>query len=441
MERTLVRDVREKIGECISLRGFVQTVRNQKAVQFIILRDHTGLLQVVTERSEANSSLNELIAGLTRESAIQVTGIVLSNPNVKLGQLELQLRTLSIESLSDATLPIDLFGKTETDVDKRLDWRFLDLRQPENQLIFRLQTTVEMAMREFWIANGFVEIHTPKIMGSPSEGGAELFTLEYFGQTASLAQSPQFYKQMAMASGLDRVFEIGPAFRADPSFTPRHSTEFTSVDMEMSWIDSHQDIMEFEEAWLCHVLKTVKEKHGNEIAETFGVEVIVPSQPFPKVTMDEAQMILKNKGYVPPTETKQGDIDPQAERLLCEYAKEQYDHEFIFITDYPVEVRPFYHMRKDDNPKETKSFDLLWKWMEITTGAQREHRYDVLIEQATEKGVSLESIQFYLDFFKFGCPPHGGFGFGLARLLAAMLNQKSIREVVFLHRGPNRLIP
>jgi aspartyl/asparaginyl-tRNA synthetase len=292
MERTLVRDAREKIGECITLRGFVQTVRNQKAVQFIILRDHTGLIQVVAERSQEKSTLNELIAGLTRESAIQATGIVVSNPNVKLGQVEIQLQTLSVESISDARLPIDLFGKTETDVDKRLDWRFLDLRQPENQLIFRIQTTVEMAMREYWLSNGFVEIHTPKIMGSPSEGGAELFTLEYFGQTASLAQSPQFYKQMAMAAGMDRVFEIGPAFRADPSFTPRHSTEFTSVDMEMSWIESHDDIMEFEEAWLCHVLTTVKEKHGKEIADTFGVEVVIPSQPFPKVRMDEAQKIL-----------------------------------------------------------------------------------------------------------------------------------------------------
>jgi len=441
MERTLIRDAEEKVSELISLRGFVHTVRNQKAVQFIILRDHTGLIQVVAERSEANSGINELIAGLTRESAIQVTGIVVSNPNVKLGQLEVQVQTLSIESLSDATLPIDLFGKTETDVDKRLDWRFLDLRQPKNQLIFRIQTTVEMAMREFWIANGFVEIHTPKIMGSPSEGGAELFTLEYFGQTASLAQSPQFYKQMAMAAGLERVFEIGPAFRADPSFTPRHSTEFTSVDMEMSWIESHHDIMEFEEAWLCYMLETVKEKHGKGIGETFGVEVVVPSIPFPKVTMEEAQKILKHKGYVPPVETKKGDIDPQGERLLCEYAKEKFGHEFIFITDYPVEVRPFYHMRKEDEPQLTKSFDLLWKWMEITTGAQREHRYDMLVKQATEKGVSLESIQFYLDFFKYGCPPHGGFGFGLARLLAAMLNQKSIRDVVFLHRGPNRLIP
>src|SRR5258706_6535141 len=441
MERTLIRDAKEKIGEVISLKGFVQTVRNQKAVQFIILRDHTGLIQVVAERSEENKIINDLIATLTRESAIEVTGTVVSNPNVKLGQLEVQLKTLRVESLSDATLPIDVFGPTETDVDKRLDWRFLDLRQPENQLIFRIQTTVEMAMREFWISNGFVEIHTPKIMGSPSEGGAELFTLEYFGQTASLAQSPQFYKQMAMAAGLDRVFEIVPAFLADPSFTPRHSTEFTSLDMEMSWIESHYDVMAFEELWLQHILQTVKEKYGKEIEEAFGVEVVIPSLPFPKVTMEEAQKILRDKGYIPPSDTKKGDIDPQGERLLCEYTKEKYGHEFIFVTDYPIEVRPFYHMRKEDKPSETKSFDLLWKWMEITTGAQREHRYDVLVKQATEKGVNLESIQFYLDFFKYGCPPHGGFGFGLARLLAAMLNQKSIREVVFLHRGPTRLIP
>lgn len=441
MERTLIRDAKDKIGEVINLKGFVQTVRNQKAVQFIILRDHTGLIQVVVERSAANMTINDSISQLTRESAIEVTGMVINNPNVKLSQLELQLKTLYVYSMSNATLPIDIFGKTETEVDKRLDWRFLELRQPEHQLIFRVQTTVEAAMREFWIANGFIEIHTPKIMGSPSEGGAELFTLEYFGHSASLAQSPQFYKQMAIAAGMDRVFEIGPAFRADPSFTPRHSTEFTSVDMELAWIESHHDIMEFEEAWLCHVLKTVKEKHSKEIAETFGVEIVIPSLPFPKVTIQEAQNILDDEGYLPPSDTKKGDLDPQAERILCEYTREVYGHEFIFITDYPIEVRPFYHMRKDDKPKETKSFDLLWKWMEITTGAQREHHYDVLVRQATEKKIDLESIQFYLDFFKFGCPPHGGFGFGLARLLAAMLNQKSIRDVVFLHRGPNRLIP
>ena len=441
MERTLISEAKEKIGEQVTFKGFVQTVRNQKAVQFLILRDHTGLIQVVAERSEEKKETNDLIATLTRESVIEVSGVLASNPNVKLGQMELQLTTLRVDSVSDATLPIDIFGKTETEVDKRLDWRFLDLRQPEKQLIFRIQTTVEAAMREFWISKEFVEIHTPKIMGSPSEGGAELFSLDYFGQTASLAQSPQFYKQMAMAAGLDRVFEIGPAFRADPSFTPRHSTEFTSVDMEMSWIESHGDVMEFEERWLQHILRTVQEKHGEEILGTFGVEVVVPELPFPKVTMDEAQNILRDRDYVPSAETKRGDIDPHGERMLCDYAREKFNHEFIFVTDYPTEVRPFYHRRKEDNPSLTKSFDLLWKWMEITTGAQREHRYDVLTKQAAEKGVSLGSIQFYLDFFKYGCPPHGGFGFGLARLLAAMLNQKSIREVVFLHRGPTRLVP
>lgn len=441
MGRTFIRAARNRIGELVTLKGFVQAVRDQKAVQFIILRDPTGLMQIVVERSAANRRINEIVTTLTRESAIEVTGRVFENPGVKLGQIELRLESIYIASLAGAVLPVDVFGKTETDIDKRSDWRYLDLRRPENQLIFRIQTTVEQAMRAYWLEQGFVEIHTPKIMGSPSEGGAELFTVEYFGRTASLAQSPQFYKQMAMAAGLERVFEIGPAFRADPSFTPRHATEFTSVDMEMAWIESHDDVMEFEQAWLRHVLQTVKARHGSEISATFGAEVIVPELPFPKITMEEAQRILRQKGYNAPAGTKSGDIDPQGERLLCEYVRQTYGHEFVFVTDYPVEIRPFYHMRKDDQPGQTKSFDLLWKWMEITTGAQREHRHEVLMRQADEKGVSSESIQFYLDFFRYGCPPHGGFGFGLARLLAAMLDLKNIRDVVFLHRGPARLIP
>lgn len=441
MQRTLIKDVREKIGQSITVKGFVHVVRNQKAVQFIVLRDHTGMIQIVVERSEINSAVNNLISTLNRESAIEVTGLVVDNPAIKLGQIEIRLEMINVVSVSEAILPIDISGKTESDIDKRLDWRFLDLRSPENQLIFQIQTTVEQAMREFWLTEGFIEIHTPKLMGSPSEGGAELFTLDYFGQTASLAQSPQFYKQMAMAAGMDRVFEIGPVFRADPSFTPRHATEFTSVDMEMSWIESHYEVMDSEELWLQHVLKTVREKYGKEIKEAFGIDVVEPTLPFPKITMQEAQEILGDMSHVPSDETKKGDIDPQGERLLGKYAQEKYGHEFIFITDYPQDIRPFYHMRQSGRPELTKSFDLLWKWMEITTGAQREHRYDVLVEQANEKGIKQQTIQFYLDFFRFGCPPHGGFGFGLARLLAVMLNRKSIRDVVFLHRGPNRLIP
>ena len=441
MERTLVKDIRSQIGKEVTVKGFVQVIRDQKAVQFLILRDHTGMVQVVVERTEPNAQFNQILASLARESAVEVSGKVVDNPRVKLGQVEIQLSDLIIDSNSEAVLPVDISGQTLTEIDKRLDWRFLDLRRPENQLIFRIQTTVEQAMREFWVAEGFVEIHTPKLMGSASEGGAELFTLPYFGQTAALAQSPQFFKQMAMAAGLDRVFEIGPVFRADPSFTSRHATEFTSVDMEMSWIDSHADVMELEERWLRHILEQVQEKHGTEIKSFYDTEVVIPEIPFPKFSMAEAQEILRREGHTPPADTRTGDIDPQGERVLCEYVQRELRHEFVFITDYPKDIRPFYHMRYADQPGITKSFDLLWKWMEITTGSQREHRYDVLESQAREMGVRLEAIQFYLDFFRFGCPPHGGFGFGLARLLAALVNQGNIREVTFLHRGPNRLVP
>jgi aspartyl-tRNA synthetase len=336
-------------------------------------------------------------------------------------------------------IPIDPDGPVEPNSEVRLNWRFLDLRRPEIALIFQVQTALEHAMREYWIKEGFLEIHSPKLMGSPSEGGAEVFPFEYFGRTAYLAQSPQFYKQMAMAAGFDRVFEIGPVFRADPSFTARHATEFTGLDMEMSWIDSHEDVMAFEERWLVYSLEQVKQEYGDSIRETFGIEVSVPAVPFPRVSMQEAREIIAGKGHVIPLE--RGDLDPPGERLIAEYAMERFGHEFVFVTDYPVDVRPFYHMRYVDTPHVTKSFDLLWRGIEVTTGAQREHRYDVLVAQAREKGLSLEPIQFYLDFFKYGCPPHGGFGAGLARMLMVLLNQSNIREVTFLFRGPTRLHP
>jgi aspartyl/asparaginyl-tRNA synthetase len=246
---------------------------------------------------------------------------------------------------------------------------------------------------------------------------------------------------MAMAAGFDKVFEIGPVFRANPSNTSRHDTEFTSVDVEISWIASHYDVMAFEERWLQHTLSSVKEKYGQNIKDVFGVEINVPDIPFPKISMAEAQETLKKIGHVPPSDTKEGDLDPQGEKLLHEHVAQTTGHEFLFVIDYPISVRPFYHMRFDDNYEKTKSFDLLWKGLEVTTGAQREHRYEILQKQAIEKGLRLDSIQFYLDFFKYGCPPHGGYGFGLTRMLMTLLNSKNVREVTYLYRGPSRLTP
>lgn len=437
MKRTLISDLHPESGQPVTVQGWVQAVRDQKRILFLIIRDHTGSVQAVLEKAQ-HPALAKALSRLTRESAIRVTGEVVDNPRVKLGGIEIYLREVRIENAAASPLPMDPFASPLPGQDLRLDRRYLDLRRPENHLLFRVQTTLEQAMRTFWDLEEFIEIHTPKLMGSPSESGAELFELVYFGNRAYLAQSPQFYKQMAIAAGLDRVFEIGPVFRADPSFTTRHTTEFTSVDVEIGWIDSHEDVMAFEERWLAHALEVVREKHGKEIADTSGVEVHVPALPFPRLKMEEALECLTQQGYtVPPS----GDLDPQGERLLGEYVRREYGHEFVFITDYPTAVRPFYHMRHEKTPHLTKSYDLLWKGLEITTGAQREHRPDRLAVQAEEKELNLASIQFYLDFFRHGCPPHGGFGLGLARLLMVLLDRPNIRETTLLPRTPNRLHP
>jgi aspartyl-tRNA synthetase len=418
------------------VRGWVQAIRNHKTMSFLVIRDCSGMVQATVDRQN-RPDLDSAIASLSIESAVQVEGAVHRNDAVRLGQLEIIPDSIVIHGAADPQLPIQQTSK----LDARLDWRFLDLRRPRNRIIFEVQTTAEAAMRTFWRTEGFLEIHSPKLMGSPSESGAELFTVDYFGGKAYLAQSPQFYKQMAMAAGLERVFEIGPVFRADPSFTTRHATEFTSIDMELSWIDSHEDVMRVEERWLQYVVQQVAEAHGPEIQRLFGTAVNIPELPFPRITMDEAQGVLSGLGHVRPPHSRDGDLDPQGEQVLGGYVADRYSHDFVFVTDYDWKVRPFYHMRDASRPSKTKSFDLLWKGLEVTTGAQREHRHATLVRQAQEKGLNLDQIRFYLDFFRFGCPPHGGLGFGLGRMLMSLLGLPNLREVSFLFRGPTRLTP
>lgn len=435
MERTLIAELPQKLDERVRIRGWVNALRDQKRVQFIVLRDETGMAQVVLAKGEEPSELNARISALTPESAVTIIGTVKADERVNLGGFEVKLEQLDVDSLAEPEVPI----ATDSALDKRIDWRYLDLRRPDRKLIFEVQTTTERAMRDFWAKESFIELHSPKLTGAATESGAELFKLEYFDRMATLAQSPQFYKQMAMAAGFGKVFEVGPVFRANPSFTSRHDTEFTSVDTEISWIDSHEDVMTFEERWLAHVLEIVKATHGEQIASTFDTELVVPSLPFPRITLEDAKGLLREAGHDAPPEGH--DLDPPSERALSALVKQRDGHEFTFVTDYPTSVRPFYHMRYEDRPTVTKSFDLLWRGIELTTGAQREHRYGKLLEQADEKKVDVEAISYYLDFFRFGAPPHGGFGFGLTRLLMQMLGQENVREVTFLYRGPHRLEP
>lgn len=419
----------------VTIGGWVETLRDQKRIQFIIIRDESGSVQVTYPRPADEDALADVVSSLTGGTFVEITGNLKHDERVKLNGVEILLSDLKVVSRSLPDSPI----AEDTSIDKRLDWRFLDLRRPELNLMMRVQTTIEKTWREVWLEHDFMEIHSPKLMGSPSESHAELFKLEYFETHAYLAQSPQFYKQMAMMAGLGKVFEIGPVFRADPSFTSRHATEFISVDMEMSWIDSHEDVMRFQEMLLVRAIQAVKDAHGEEIQKLYGIDIQVPSVPFPRIPLAEAHEIVESRGYKVPR--ADGDLDPEGERQIAAYVNEKFGHEFVFLTDYPKNIRPFYHMRHEDNPSLTKSYDLIWKGTEITTGAQREHRIEVLEQQVLDKGLELEGLGFYLDFFRYGAPSHGGFGMGLTRVVMLLLALPNIREASFLFRGPNRLQP
>ncbi|MBO5207544.1 MAG: aspartate--tRNA(Asn) ligase [Clostridia bacterium] len=430
MERTYIKDVTP--GYC-RVQGFVENFRNKRTMAFIVVKDITGKLQVTIEK-EKHPELLEMLDRLTIHSVVTFEGEVVASEYVKMGGKEMYPSVMRIESVAEA-LPI----KDDSEIDVKMDYRWIDLRREKNQLMIAVQTTLTAAMREFLVERNFVEIHTPKLIAAASESGSDVFEVKYFDTKAYLAQSPQFYKQMAMASGLERIFETGPVFRAEKSYTNKHATEFTGFDLEFSYIDSFEDVMKMEEELLTYALAKVKEAHGDKIVELYGeeYEVIVPTLPFPRMKLADVYRELEERyGYTVPDELK-GDLTTEAERMTKQLCRDKFGHEFLFITDYNAAERAFYHMRDENGIPQ--GYDLIWRGVEITTGAQREHRYDVLKAQAEEKGLA-DDVKFYLEFFKYGCPPHGGFGIGIDRLTMLFLGL-SIKEVQFLFRGPNRLTP
>ena len=437
METVKINKLKEYDGKEVIVNAFVDTIRDLQYVQFIILRDSTGKAQLTIEKEEKNNEFTSIFSNLSLESTVKIKALVKLEEKVKLGGLELLPIEVEVTSKSLPELPIDIKKKDNALRETRLDYRYLDLRREDNLLLFKAETYLEHMMREFCLNNDFIEIHSPKIAKGAAEGGAEVFKLDYFGQPASLSQSPQFYKQMAIASGFDKVFEIGPVFRAENSHTSYHATEINMVDVELGWINSVDDVMDFQEEWLRYSFQKLKEKYGEEIKKLFNVEISDVSNKFPRITFKEAKEILKEKfkyeGSAPE------DFERKEEELLGIYAKKNFGSDFIFITNYPYSARPFYSMKNEDGT--TKTYDLLFKGIEITSGAQREHRPDILENQIKEKGIDPETLDFYIDFFRYGCPPHGGFGFGMARLLMKIFNIDNIREATFIYRGPTRINP
>ncbi|MFC1686766.1 aspartate--tRNA(Asn) ligase [Nanoarchaeota archaeon] len=427
----------KEAGKKVTLTGWVDSLRVQGKISFLIVRDREGITQCFV-----NPELTKKIKDLPKESVVLVEGKVKKRPDnqvkkdISTGEIELETTNVEILSRSETPLPIEIEEETTTSMDKRIDYRFLDVRRNKIKTIFNIRSKIYRHTVDFFSNENFVNIQTPKITQSGVESGAEEFKVSYFGKKASLTQSPQVYKQMMVISGLERVYEIGPVFRAEKSHTTRHLTEFTGVDFEMGFVKDESDVMDVIERYMKFLLENINKDCKEELS-LLGIKLNVPKK-IPRLTMTEVKTLLKKWGKkLPPDE----DLDPEGEKMISKIIKEKYNSDFVFVTEFPWKVRPFYHMRPEGKPKITKSFDLIYNGVEIATGAQREHRLDVLEKQAKEKGINLKKMDFYRDIFRFGCPPHGGVGFGLDRITEQLLILPNIREAVLLPRDVERLTP
>ena len=425
------------VDKDVILCGWVETLRVQGKVAFLLLRDREGITQCFL-----NPALTKKASGISNESVVLVKGKVKKRPDnlvrkeMPTGEIEIEAEDIEVLSKAETPLPIEIQEDTTTSIDKRLDYRFLDVRRKKITAIFKVRSELARATIEFFSSQGFIQIQTPKLTASGVESGAEEFKIPYFGKTASLAQSPQVYKQMFVVSGLEKVFEIGPIFRAEKSHTTRHLTEFIGIDFEMGFIKDEHDIMDVIEEYFKYLFKQVQKNCKQEL-ELLQANIKIPKK-IPRIDMKEIRVWLKEKGKIVP---EKEDLDAEGERLLGEIMQKKYGEEFVFVLGYPWEKRAFYHMRPENNSKTTKSFDLLFRGIEIATGAQREHRLEILEKQAKEKGIDLSKMKFYRDILRFGAPPHGGVGLGLDRITEQLLNLGNIREAILLPRDPERLTP
>ncbi len=430
MERTYVKDLLGKVGETVLLKGFVHILRVQSKIIFLILRDITGTIQVVVP---ADSPTFESVKNLAVESVVEITGQVKEAKAAPNG-IELGIESLKVLSAADPELPIPVVlkkGADETEAPIRFDYRWLDLRKPEKAKIFKVWTEFEKGWRKYFADNNFIQIYSPSFMNTASETGADVFEVKYFEKKAYLAQSPQFYKQMGIASGFERVFIAGPVFRAELSFTTRHLTEFTGWDFEVAYINSHHDLMDMEEGMIISGFEAVSKAMPE-------LNLAIPSRPFPRIPIIEAKKILAGEGE---KSDEEHDLSPEEERKISEYVKNKYNHDFVFITDYHKSKSAFYHMRHENDPDRSKRADLLYRGIEVTTLAQREHRIDILEKQARDKGMDLNALKDYLNFFRWGCPPHGGGGVGPGRFIMKIMDLPNVREATYLPRDVKRLNP
>jgi len=430
MQRTYSNEV--KGGKKVLVKGWVAKVRDLGGLQFFLLRDRMGVIQITAKRGKVADKIFKLISELGREDCVAVDGKVVESRRAP-GGLEIIPKKIEIISKAATSLPIDVFGKIESGKDKRFDFRWMDIRDPKLQAVFRVKSVALKYIRDYFEKAGFVEVHTPVVQAAGAEGGATMFPVIYYQREAFLRQSPQLYKQMLMASGLDRIWEIGQAFRAEKFHTSRHVSEFISVDFEQGWIDSEHDVMLTLENMVVHSLSGVAKDCKYELG-MLGKKIKIPKLPLLRLTYDDAVTMLKKSGVA----MEWGDdMEDAQEKKLGEIMAKK-GHEWYFITKFPSKIKPFYIML---DGKVSRGIDLDYKGMEMASGGQREHRYEVLKKVMKQKGLDPHKFEFYLNAFRWGCPLHGGIGFGVERMIEKILDLPDIKEVILFPRTPERLVP
>ncbi|MDG6244765.1 MAG: aspartate--tRNA(Asn) ligase [Methanolobus sp.] len=427
----------EELGDQkVTVAGWVHEVRDLGGICFVVLRDREGRAQVTLVKKKTDPQLLENARKLVRESVVSISGTVKPEGKAPNGY-ELIPEEITVLNEADSPLPMDTTGKVEAELDTRLDSRFIDLRRERTTAIFRIRHEVLRAVRSFLTDNGFIETSSPKVVATATEGGTSLFPITYFDREAFLNQSPQLFKQILMSGGLDRVFEIGPIFRAEEHDTRRHLNEATSIDIEASFCD-HFDVMEVLENMVAHIYEQVIGNASDSLA-VLGVELKVPKLPFLKLTYDEAiEIVNANSDEM----LNWGDdLGTVAEHTIGEHVFKETGESHYFIIDWPTEIKPFYAMPYEDNQVLSKAFDMMHRTMELSSGAQRVHIPELLISRIESQGLDPEGFEFYLKAFRYGMPPHAGWGIGCERLVMTMLGVENIRDVVLFPRDRRRLSP
>jgi aspartyl-tRNA synthetase len=429
-------ELKDQIGKSVVVAGWVHDARVLGGINFLLLRDKEGMVQVTAQKQKVSEKILEVFGKIHQEDVLAVKGKVVKSRIAKAG-IEIIPSEIEIVSKSEVPLPLDPRGVTPANLDTRLDWRSLDLRRKENLAIFKIQAKLQEGMEEFLKKEEFLRVWTPSILGGISEGGAEVFKIDFFGKDAFLRQDPQLHRQLLIAAGFEKIYDLGPSWRAERSDQPTHLAEHRTIAPEFAFMKDEGDMMRLEEDMCVAGIRKVIEECEKEL-RILGKEVKIPKTPFPELRFPKVYEILEERGKKLPAGS---DLDKESEKVLADFVKEKYRHDFFFVNRFPSAVKPFYVMKVDEEPKWARSVDLVFKGIEQSSGGQREHRYEKIVQQIKEKKMSLESLKWFTEVFRFGVPPHGGYSLGIERFTMKLLDISNLKEAVLFPRYVTRILP